>query len=768
MTPQQISRRGALKGALSLLVVARGDLLFAATLSDTPSRNLPGHIRSLSPDRLDSWLTLHDNGQVTAYFGMMDAGMGVDTAMAQIVAEELGIDPAHVTVIMADTGLTVQQGGTGGSSACQRGAKPLRAAAAQARGLLIARAATLLAVAPGDLSMRDGRVETVARPARSIGIGDLVTRETLDGTLAWNGKFGGALAVTAQTEPKAQDQYTVVGRPLPRHDIPAKVFAELEYCHNVAVPGMLHGRMIRPPVANARPIAVDNASVADIPGVRIVHVADLLGVVAPVEWDAIKAARQLKVEWSASSAPFPAMDQLYDHLRQAPVVASNGGSGFSGKVAYDPAPVEAAIAASHRTLRAEYEMPFQSHARLGPSIAVADVRDGRAVIYSDAQKTHYQRDGIARLLGLSPDDVRVIWRHGAGSYGRSDADESAFEAAILSREVRAPVRVQWMRDEGHGWDPKAPPAVFTLKAGLDEHDALTGWYFRAKGLSGWDVLYQASDPRDTLAGMLLGLEKGDAHNYGTPDDSYAFGPSVSFWETCAPLQRQASPLRCAHMRAPQELQVAFAHESFVDEIALAVRQDPVQFRLSHLKHPAKIAVLKAAAKAAGWQERVLPIAPVKAGKLLQGRGVAVAGFGNSVVATICEVEVDRASGRIWPRRVTVAHDCGLIINPLSLKGVIEGGTLQGLSRVLCEEVQFDEQAVRSVDWNTYPILDVQDVPESIEIVLLQTPGAPASGAGEASHVPIAAALANAVYDATGVRFRRIPLTPDRVKAGLIA
>jgi CO/xanthine dehydrogenase Mo-binding subunit len=359
----------------------------------------------------------------------------------------------------------------------------------------------------------------------------------------------------------------------------------------------------------------------------------------------------------------------------------------------------------------------------------------------------------------------VIWKPGPGSYGRSDADEAAFEAAVLSQEIGRPVRVQWMRDEGHGWDPKAPACVISCKAGIDASGEMTGWFFRAKGFSGWDVMFNAAEPKDTLVGQLLGWEKGDAHNFGVPGESYVFPNAVKFWETIPPLLARASPLRCAHMRAPQEPQLHFAQECFIDEVAAAAGADPIALRLKHLTDEREIAVLRAVAELSNWENRPSP-ASARDGNLLRGRGVAInSGFGG-YVATVCEVEVDRTSGRVWPRRFYVAHDCGVIINPQGLKTTIEGNVVQGVSRTLFEEVRFDERNVRSVDWVTYPILEVMDAPESIEVVTINRPEIPAGGAGEPAHVTIPAAIGNALFDATGVRFRRLPFTPERIRAGL--
>jgi CO/xanthine dehydrogenase Mo-binding subunit len=521
------------------------------------------------------------------------------------------------------------------------------------------------------------------------------------------------------------------------------------------------------------PASVDARSIEDIAGARVVHKGDFLAVVAESEWHAIKAARQLRVTWSETAPPFPSMESLFDHIRKAPAAADSSRAGFGGGRPFDAQPSLDAIATAATKLEAEYEVPFQSHARMAPSIGVADVRDGEALVFSDTQKPHNTRDGIAKLLGLAAEKVRVIWKPGPGSYGRSDADEAAFEAALLSQEIGAPVRVQWMRDEGHAWDPKAPACVISCKAGLDTANALVAWYFRAKGFSGWDVMFNAADPKDTLVGQLVGFAKGDAHNFGVPEESYAFPNAVKYWETIPPLLERASPLRCAHMRAPQEPQLHFAQECFIDEVAHAAGVDPIALRLKHLTDPREIAVLEAVARASGWQPRPSPARvetgaeSAASGTVLRGRGVAInSGFGG-YVATVCEVEVDRASGRVWPRRFFVAHDCGLIINPQGLRATIEGNIVQGVSRTLFEEVRFDASNVRSVDWLSYPILEAIDAPESIEIVTINHPELPAGGAGEPAHVTVPAAIGNAVFDATGARIRKLPLTAERVRARML-
>jgi CO/xanthine dehydrogenase Mo-binding subunit len=764
-TPGALDRRAFLQGASLVFAMASAGGLTILPVRRAGAQTLTAAARAIGPTSLDTWLALDASGAVTAFFGKMDMGQGVDTAIAQVVAEELDVDVARVSVVMGDTHRTPNQGGASGSSGCRLGANALRNAAAEARRVLVARASERLGVPVDALRVTAGTVAVATDARRSVTYRELIA-DGFATELDWNGRYGNNLNVTGAAKAKDPSEYRVVGTAVPRKDIAGKVLATTEFCHHVRLPGMLHARTLRPPVANAVPASVDESSLLGIPGARVVRKGDFIAVVAPTEWHAIKAARALRVTWSETAPPFPRAVALFDHIRRAPVASDSSRGGFGGAGApIDEEPVLAAIAAAPRRVEAEYEVPFQSHARMGPSVGVADVRAGEALVYSDTQKSHDTRDGIAKILGLPADKVRVIWKPGPGSYGRSDADEAAFEAAVISQLVGAPVRVQWMRNEGHGWDPKAPACVIACKAGLSAANEIAAWYFHAKGFSGWDVMFNAADPKDTLVGQLTGFAKGDAHNFGTPAESYAFPNTVKFWETIPPLLARASPLRCAHMRAPQEPQLHFAHECFIDEVAAAAGEDPLALRLRHLRDAREIAVLEAVERASGWQRRASPVAP-RTGAVLRGRGVAInSGFGG-YVATVCEVEVERATGRVWPRRFFVAHDCGLIINPRGLKGTIEGNVVQGMSRTLFEEVRFDERAVTSVDWATYPILEAGDAPESIEIVTINRPEQPSGGAGEPAHVTIPAAIANAVFDATGLRLRRLPLTAERVKAAL--
>lgn len=717
-------------------------------------------------DLLDTWLSIGRDGSVLAFSGKVDHGQGLRTALRQVVAEELDVAVDRVSMLMGDTVLTPNQGGASASTGIRMGAKPLRNAAAEARRVLVNAGAARLGVQPDAVAVDNGVVFVKAEPARRVAYESLIAGK-FDTKLTWNKQVGNFMDVNGEAKPKAVAAYKVVGQPVARDDIPAKILGTEDYVGNVRVPNMLHGRMVRPSVAAAVPVKVDESSIRDIKGAKVVWKKDFLGVVAETEWDAIKAARKLKVQWSNPSQTWPTHDGLYEHIRKAAVVASNGQNSFLGKKEVNEGPTQASLAKAAKVIEAEYECPFQSHARMGPSVGVADVRNGMATIYTDSQKPHFHRLGLSKLLNIPEDRIHVIFKEGAGSYGRSDADEASFEAAVMSQELGRPVRVQWMRDEGIAWDPKAPAAVVSMKAGIDSAGNVNGWLFRAKGFSGWDVKWIADAPEQTLAGMQLGHKKWNMHNFDTPHESYQFPAKVDYWQTIAPLQEQASPLRAAHLRAPQEYQSRFAQESFVDEVAAASGQDPVAFRLKYLKDPREIAVIKAAAEKAAWGADDAKPRP-SSGNIARGRGISmISGYG-AYAAVIAEVEVDRRSGRVWCKRVTVAHDCGLIINPGSLKLVIEANVIQGLSRALHEEVWFDQKTVTSKDWATYSIADMKDVPEAIDVVLIDRKDLPSGGAGEPSMVAVPAAVANAIYNATGVRVRRYPFVAARIKKAIVA
>ena len=755
--PVAFSRRAMLKAGGALVVAigasVAGDVVLAANsafLQDTRP--------ALMPSELSSYIAVNADGSVAAFFGKTDMAQGLYTAIGQIVAEELDVPFANVTVFMGDTATSVNQGGASGSTGIQEGGKQMRAAAAEARRVLVEIAADRLGLPSDQLTVTDGVVHAKADAGQKISYAEMIGGRYFDVQLDWNGKYGNPLYAPGKAKPKDASEYKVVGQPLTRFDIAPKVFCQEDYVGDVKVPGMVHGRVVRPPIAGAVPVNVDESSLKGIPGAKAVLQKRFLGVVADTEWEAVAAARALKVEWSSATPPFPSQSQLYDHIRAAPVRKRQVDGKETGNV-------DEAFKSAARVVDAEYEWPFQSHASMGPGCGVVEIKGDQVTVWTGSPKPHFCRDGVAAILGLPPEKVHGVSMAGAGAYGRNDAGDACIEAAVLARAVGKPVRMQYMRDQGTGWDPKGPASIHRARAAIDASGHVIAYEFISKGFSRIDVDTNESKPASTIAGQLLEAPLQSGDGFGVPAESYFFDNKRAAWETIAPLLGRASPLRTSHLRDPVGPQIHFASESFMDEVAAALSMDAVEFRLRYVKDPRDLAVIKTAAARSGWQARPSPRREQR-GDQLTGRGMAYAQRSGTRVAIVAEVEVDRGSGKIWARKFSVAHDCGLIINPDGLKYTIEGNVIQGISRTLLEEVRFDNKSVTSVDWETYPILDITDTPAEIDVVLINHPEIAPSGAGEPSIRPMAAAIANAVFDATGVRMRRVPFTPDRVRAAL--
>jgi nicotinate dehydrogenase subunit B len=516
----------------------------------------------------------------------------------------------------------------------------------------------------------------------------------------------------------------------------------------------VHGRMIRPAIAGSVPVKVDDSAIKAIPGAKVVWDNGFLGVVADKEWDAIQAAQKLKVEWSAVEPHFPEQATLYDHIRKATV--------RKREVEKENGNVDEAFKSAAKVIEAEYEWPFQSHASMGPACALVEIKDGNVTCWSGTQKSHFVQNGLAATLQMPVDKVRVIFKTSPGSYGRNDADDCAMDAGVLAKAVGKPVRLQYMRDQGTGWDPKGPASIHKARAALDASGKVTAYEFTSKGFSRVDVDTNGGKPPDTLAGQALGVALKSGDGFGVPAESYAFEHKRMAWETIPPLLDRSSPLRSAHLRDPVGPQIHFASESFIDEVAAAVGADAIEFRLRHIKEPRDVAVIKAAAEKAKWDTRPSPRRD-QTGNKVSGRGIAYSQRNGTRVAVIAEVDVDRSTGKIWARKFTVAHDCGQIINPDGLKNQIEGNVIQTVSRTLKEELKFSRSAVTSLDWESYPILTFPEIPE-IVMDLIDRPNAPPWGAGEPSAAVVPSAISNAVFDAIGVRLRSVPFTPEKVKA----
>jgi CO/xanthine dehydrogenase Mo-binding subunit len=754
--PSAFSRRAVLKAG-GALVVSVGVPLGLDAMLDHQAALAQSAKPPLMPDQLSSYIAVTADGRVAAYFGKMDMGHGITVAIGQIVAEELDIAFNKVKVYLADTATSVNQGGASGSTGIQDGGKQMRVAAAEARRVLVEMAASKLSVPADELTVANGIVMVKANADKSVSYAELIGGQYFNVQLDWNKKFGNPLYAPGKAKPKDFKDHKIVGQRIKREDVAPKVFAQEDFVTDVKVPGMLHARMFRPAVAGAVPVKVDESSIKDIPGAKVVWQEGFLAVLAPREWDAIQAMSKLKVEWSNAAPPFPNQASLYDHIRKAEVRKRS--------VEKQNGDVDAAFKTAAKVIEAEYEWPFQSHACMGPACALVDVKDGMVTCWSGTQKSHFVQQGIASILQVPVEKVHVIWKTGPGSYGRNDADDCAMDAAVLAKAVNAPVRLQYMRDQGTGWDPKGPASIHHARAALDANGQVVAYEFTSKGFSRVDVNTNGSEPFDTLAGQTRGVALKSGDGFGVPAETYAFANKRLAWETIPPLLDRSSPLRSSHLRDPVGPQIHFASESFIDEVAAALNVDPIEFRLRHIKDPRDIALIKAAAEKANWQTRASPRRD-QSGSKVQGRGIAYAQRNGTRVAVIAEVDVDRTTGKIWARRFTVAHDCGQIINPDGLEKAIEGNIVQGVSRTLWEEVKFDNKTVTSIDWQTYPILDITETPEKIDFVLINHPELPPTGAGEPSTRPVAAAIANAIFDATGVRIRRVPFSPEHVKAAL--
>jgi nicotinate dehydrogenase subunit B len=763
MTPKTMTRRDFVKQNGGLVIgfsLASPSVLPRLLGADAPSR-----VAIPSPDRLDAWLRIERDGTIRVFTGKPEIGMGVETAYRQIVAEELDVAPEHVAIVMADTALTANQGGVGGSTSIMMGAKPLRNAAANARYLLMQLAAKRLGVPSDQLEVKNGIVSTESAASRSVSYADLAGGTDLNDALKVSGD-GFALNVEGVGKPKDPSQYTIVGKSLPRVDIAAKVLGRWQYVTDIRVPGMVHARVLRPSGVGATLVGVDDTEAKRVPGYQqTVIKGNFVGVVAENEWAAIQAAKAVKVTWTSPKQSFPEQDDLYKYMRSAVPKAT--------KETLERGDSDAALAGAEKKVEASYEFPFQSHATMGPGCAVADVRlNGVTTVWSGGQKPHDLQKGFAELLGVDLDRVRVIWVEDAGSYGRPGFEDAAADAVILSQAVGKPVRVQWMRHDMHAWGSKGPAVLCDISAGLDAQGEVTAVKFSSRAFSGGETMFRPDAAGNYLGAQLTGVPNttgiDEFAQWGANAPPYSFSSIRAVAHVVPAFYDVASPLRTTHLRDPEGPATSFAVESFMDEIAATVGVDPIEFRIQHLEEKRAVAVLKAAAEKAGWDRRPSPSKNPGAGDVLTGRGVALGTRNGTYVGTIAEVEVNRKTGLVRVTRFVCVHDCGLIINPEAIEATVAANLIQSMSRTLKEEVTFDRNNVTSVDWRTYPISRASEIPAEIDILLINHPEIPSSGAGEPSTRPTPAAIANAVFDATGARVRRAPLTPARVRAALAA
>jgi nicotinate dehydrogenase subunit B len=748
-----------------------GGLLIGFSLADSAivprllAAASPESVATPSPNRLDAWLRIGKDGIVHVFTGKPEIGMGVETAYAQIVAEELDVSIGRVDFVLGDTAKTANQGGVGGSTSIMMGSKPLRNAAANARYLLTQLASRRLGVPPEQLQVKDGIVSVIGDASKKISYADLASAGDLNDALKVSGE-GFALNVEGLGKPKDPSTYTIVGKSAPRVDLPPKILGKYKYVTDVRVEGMLHGRVIRPSGVGATLVSVDENSAKTIPGfVKAVVKGNFVGVVAENEWAAIQAAKALKVTWTAPKQAFPEQQDLYKHMRAAAPKAS--------KETLNRGDAAGALANAAKKLEASYECPFQSHATMGPGCAVADVHtDGVTTVWSGGQKPHDLQKGFAQLLRVPIDTVRVIWMEDAGSYGRPGFEDAAADAVLLSQAVGKPVRVQWMREDMTAWGSKGPAVLCDLAAGLDAQDEVSAVQFTSRAFSGGETHFRPDAMGNYLGAQLTGIPNttgvDEFAQWGVQAPPYTFGNIHAMAHVIPALYESASPLRTTHLRDPEGPATSFAVESFMDEIAAATGVDPLDFRLKYLDEPRAKAVLTAAAQKAGWDRRMSPKKNSASGEIATGRGIALSTRNGTYVGTVAQVEVNRRTGAVRVKRFVCAHDCGLIINPDALRTTIEANLIQSMGRTLLEEVMFDRSNVTSVDWRTYPVARASDIPSRVEVVLLNHPELPPNGAGEPSSRNVPAAIANAVFDATGARVRQMPLTPTRVKAAIAA
>jgi len=758
MDTTRFSRRELLKGGALVVSFSILGPLSKAFGQATAHIDPYGNPDYLDPRQLDSWVAVRDDGTVIVSTGKVDLGTGIETALAQIASDELDVPFNRIHMSMGDTAKTVDQGRTAGSNTIQAAGQHLRQATASARVELLKMASTRLDVPVERLTVTDGVVSDTSNPAKSVSYAALVGGKTFNITMPVTGQQGG-LQIAPAIKPKKYTDYKVVGTSVKRVELPAKLTATFTYTPDVRVPGMLHGRVIRPATTISKPLRVDESSIANIKGiVKVVQEGTFVGVVAQTEWAAIQAAKNLKVTWSTPSAPLPATREDVDtYLTNTKSFNDNG-----------PMPkgdTSAAFARASKTFDATYHWPFQNHGMMQPPCAVADVQGDKVTIWTGAQGPFTTRDRVSDMLGLPKRNVIVNFVESSGCYGRMTSDDAAEDAVLLSRAVGKPVRVQWSRADEHIWEPKGPQQLMKVRVATDAQGKMVAWEY-----AGRTFPWTEAQGTPQLGERQIG-QKNTAPYPANPTGAGAVAqlydiPNQKVTAAYIPWpQDDPTPLRTNPLRSPGEPAGWFASESMVDEVAAALGVDAYQFRLRHLANDQRASeLLQATAKQAAWKERPSPSPEAGAAKAT-GRGIALIARGATLVCAVAEVEVDRPTGAVTVKKMTMGHDCGLIINPDGLKFQIEANVMQGVSRALIEETKWDASGIKTVDWRTYPVLTFAKVPD-VDIVLINRPERASSGSGEPGIVPLFAAIANAIFDAVGVRLREGPFTPQRVKAAL--
>ena len=733
MPDKEVSRRAFLKASGGLVVT----FAFASPSTRCDAAALTE--KTVSPDEVGGFIAIDANGLVTLYSGKVELGTGVLTAITQIIAEELSVPFASVTTIQGDTLLTPNQGPTYASFSIQNGGAQIRRAAATARDALLTRASSKLGVAKDLLRTDDGLI-TPKSGGKGLSYAQLLAGQTF------------TMKVNPSAPLKDPRDYKIVGTPVARLDIPDKIFGKFTYVHDLKLPGMLHARMVHPAAAGASLEAWNDDACRKLPGyVQAVRKGDLLAVVASNEWTAIRAASTIAATWTAWQG-LPEQSQLFEYLRSSKVDRN--------EVLQSMGNTSDAAKAGNRTLQATYDLPLNTHGSIGPSCAVADFKEGRLTVWTPSQASHLLREQLATMLQIPPERVRCIYLEGAGCYGRNGADDCSSEAALIAKEIGQPVRLQWMRADEHGWDPKGPATLLDYRASIDEQNRIVAWE---------SDIFLPERPMRRSGATLLAATLAKLPKFGPPNANLSNpGLGIPYVLTNSKLTAHwllDTPLPAAWIRAPARLQNTFGNESFLDEIAAATSIDPFEIRIRHLTDKRGLELLERLRQFAKWQPRAQH--PRDAGALAHGRGVSYAKYElvRTYVGIVADVTVNRTTGAVKVDRVFVAHDCGQIINPDGLRNQIEGNVVQSISRTLVEELTFSRSAVTSLNWGSYPILTFPDVPE-VAIDLIDRPTEVPWGAGEPTTSVVPSAIANAVFDATGARLRSVPFRPAKVQAAL--
>jgi CO/xanthine dehydrogenase Mo-binding subunit len=732
MLMEKFSRRDFLKssGALVVTFSLAHPLAEAAEKGKTPAK-------TVALDQVDGFVAIDSRGRVTVYSGKVDLGTGVFTALTQMAAEELSVPMERVTLVQGDTALTPDQGNTWGSLSIQIGGMQIRQACATAREALLAQAASKLGVQRGDVTVRDG-VVTARSTGKSVTYGQLIGGKNFE------------LKVDAKAPLKSPSEYTIVGKSVNRLDIPAKVAGRFTYMHDFRRPGMLHARVVRPAGFRSELQSLDDSAAKRIPGyVATVRKGNFVAAVARSEWAAIRGAGAIKASWSKWEG-LPEKSRTWEHVRNTKVVRDEEFQkvGDTAK----------AMPAGAKQLSANYDFAVHTHAGMGPSCAVAELQGGKLSVWSSSQATHMLRRQLAKMLDMKAEDIRCLYIEGSGCYGRNGHEDAAAEAALIAREIGKPVRLQWSRADEQGWSPKGPPTLLENRAALGADGNVVAWEItgympnRPKGL---EVTLTAAE--------LAGLPK-DAAFPGNIFQSLAVPYTFPNIKATARWLAE-TPFKPSWIRTPGRMQNTYANECFMDECAAAAGADPVEYRLRQLKDPRGAECIDRCVRMANWTPRGK--SPRDKGDIARGRGFSYIKYElvRTYVAMVADVTVNRRTGQVKAERFYVAHDCGQIINPDGLRNQIDGNVVQTVSRTLIEDLQWDRSMVTSLDWRSYPILRFPDVPQ-VHIDLIDRPTERPWGAGEPAAAVVPSAIANAIYDAVGVRVRSVPFTPDKVLAAL--